>query len=151
MLDRNREKALASKPATGGSVVDVVMILLRCAFLLGFCGILIRSVGAHDMPLYPPQSGYTVVDAFAGVKFDQPVALRSPPGETNRLFVVERTGKIMLMTNLAAPTASVFLDLRTDLDASPWEAGLLGLTFHPGYATNGRFFVYRTLTTSSPA
>jgi len=37
-----------------------------------------------------------------------------------------------------------FLDLRDQLLSSSIEQGLLGLTFHPHYETNGRFFAYWT-------
>ncbi len=70
-----------------------------------------------------------------------------PPKEgRNRLFIVERTGLIQVVTNLAAPTRSLFLDLRQDLSSDYLEAGLLAMAFHPGYATNRQFFVLRTLT-----
>jgi hypothetical protein len=59
-------------------------------------------------------------------------------------FVVERTGRIMVITNLAAPNKTVFLDLSTDTYSAYLEAGLLGLAFHPGYVTNRSFYVFRT-------
>ena len=42
-----------------------------------------------------------------------------------------------------ASTPTVFLDIHTKVVAGG-EQGLLGLAFHPQYATNGRFFVYYT-------
>ena len=38
----------------------------------------------------------------------------------------------------------MFLDIHTQGDHGGGEQGLLGLAFHPQYATNGRFFVYYT-------
>jgi glucose/arabinose dehydrogenase len=98
---------------------------------------------------------YTVTDAFPGLTFTNPVCIASVPGETNRLFVVERIGRIVVITNLAAPTRSIFMDISdrvinaadTTVNA---EEGLLGLAFHPGFATNGYFYVFYTgLTTTS--
>ena len=61
---------------------------------------------------------------------------------SNRLFVVEQAGVIKVLQP-GASTASIFLDLSAKvLDGG--ERGLLGLAFHPAYATNGRFFVYYT-------
>src|SRR6185369_12324301 len=60
------------------------------------------------MPPAPPTYGYTVTNAFGALNFFDPVCIASPPGETNRLFVVERGGTIAVITNLAAPTRSVF-------------------------------------------
>ena len=63
---------------------------------------------------------------------------------TGRIFIVEQTGRIRIIQGgqlLQTP----FLDI-TDrviaLSSSYDERGLLGLAFHPQYASNGRFFVY---------
>lgn len=61
---------------------------------------------------------------------------------TNRLFIVEQAGVIrVLQPGASIPT--VFLDFRT-LTLAEGERGLLGLAFHPQYASNRRFFVYYT-------
>ncbi len=98
-----------------------------------------------QFPSKPSFSGYGLSNVLGTLRFENPVAVASPPGETNRLFVVERTGRIMVVTNLATPTKSVFLDGRDQLYSGNVESGLLGLAFHPGYATNGYFYTYRTL------
>jgi hypothetical protein len=51
---------------------------------------------------------YTTEPAFPGVTFDGAVALASPPGETNRLFVVEKAGKIYVLN--AADGRGQYLD-----------------------------------------
>ena len=61
---------------------------------------------------------------------------------SGRLFIVEQGGVIRVLQSGAA-TASVFLDIRSKVIAGG-ERGLLGLAFHPQYASNGRFFVYYT-------
>ena len=61
---------------------------------------------------------------------------------SNRLFIVEQGGIIkVLQPGSSTPTA--FLDIHTKVVAGG-ERGLLGLAFHPQYASNGRFFVYYT-------
>jgi uncharacterized repeat protein (TIGR03806 family) len=103
----------------------------------------------------PPATTYTTTPAFA-VTFAQPIALVTPPGETRRLFVVEKTGRIWVIPDVTAatPTRTLFLDLSarvtvsTDLND---ERGLLALAFHPNYATNGQFYVWYTLTTTTGA
>ena len=77
-----------------------------------------------------------------------------PPGETNRLFVVERGGTIQVVNNLqTTPTKQTFLDLPAFLSATNGgsisttsEQGLLGLVFHPNYAQNGYFYVFYSVT-----
>jgi glucose/arabinose dehydrogenase len=69
----------------------------------------------------------------------------SPPGDA-RLFVVEQRGAIRIYENerlLPAP----FLDISRDSGGpvvAGGEQGLLGLAFHPRYASNGQFFVWYT-------
>ena len=102
------------------------------------------------LPLQGTFAGYQLSPPLGGLKFDWPVAAVSPPGETNRLFVVEKTGRIQLLTNLAVPNKTLFLDLSDSVDVSNIETGLLGLEFHPGFATNRTFFVFRTRVMSTP-
>ena len=96
------------------------------------------------LPLTPPIYGYSVTNAFGTLNFIDPVCIASPPGETNRLFVVERGGTIAVISNLASPTRAVFLNISNEVSHGVEECGLLCLTFHPGYATNGYFYVWYT-------
>lgn len=100
------------------------------------------------IPREPGTFGYIFENAFPGLAFDSPVAVVSPPGETRRLFVVEQSGRIRVIPDLDRPTVETFLDLRSGL-VTGGEQGLLGLAFHPGYARNGRFFVFRTVTATT--
>lgn len=111
------------------------------------------------MPSAPPTFGYTSTNAFGTLTFVNPVAIVSPPGETNRLFIVEKSGTIQVITNLAAPTKTLFLNISNRVTStegnttSNGEQGLLGMAFHPGYATNRYFFLFYTgpATTSANA
>ena len=98
----------------------------------------------------PPDAGqsYAIEDALGGLPFNQPMSIRSPPGETNRLFVSERPGYIVVVTNMAAPSHSVLLDIASTVNTSS-EGGLLSFAFHPDFANNGYFYVYYTLTTTT--
>ena len=91
----------------------------------------------------PP--GYQLVNAFGTITFTQPLCLRTPPGETNRIFVLEKTGLIQVLTNVGAatPGKSIYMDLRSNLSTSV-EQGLLGLAFHPQFQSNGYFYIYRS-------
>jgi glucose/arabinose dehydrogenase len=124
----------------------------KLVILLAFgCAALFQAFAFTPAPinleLTRPISGFGFADAFPGMRFTQPVAVVSAPGETNRVFVVERRGIIWAITNLDQPTRSIFLDLnaKTLWDVPYNESGCLGLAFHPGFATNGYFFVYRTV------
>ena len=104
------------------------------------------------LPAAPPATNYTTERVFPSLAFSQPIALVTPPGETNRLFVVEKTGRILVLNALATtPTRGVFLDLTALVGNSSGEQGLLALAFHPDYARNGFFYVWFTLNTTTAA
>ncbi|TGK00498.1 sugar dehydrogenase [Leptospira selangorensis] len=78
--------------------------------------------------------------------FNAPLFLVSPSGDTSRIFVLEQGGKVRLIKDGTLLT-SPFLDLGSeglDLILFSGERGLLGLTFHPNYNSNGRFWVNYT-------
>jgi len=62
---------------------------------------------------------------------------------TNRLFLLERAGRILVLPS-GASMGIVFLDISGKVLTTGGEQGLLGLAFHPQYSTNGRFFVFYT-------
>ena len=113
------------------------------AFVLPAHGELTRVLNTTlSMPQNPATRGYVLQQQF-GRTFSAPVALVTPPGETNRLFIVEKVGRISLITNLTAatPTVLTFLNITTKVNPDG-EQGLLGLAFHPNYAQNGYFYVF---------
>jgi glucose/arabinose dehydrogenase len=70
-----------------------------------------------------------------------PLYLTAPESDT-RLFIVEKGGTIRIVKGgslLPIP----FLDISGQVSTGR-EQGLLGLAFHPQYATNGRFIVHYT-------
>jgi len=71
-----------------------------------------------------------------------PVYVTHAHDGTNRLFIVEQPGRILVLQP-GAGTATVFLDITAKV-LFGGEQGLLGLAFHPQYATNRRFFVNYT-------
>jgi glucose/arabinose dehydrogenase len=71
-----------------------------------------------------------------------PVFVTNAHDGSNRLFVVEQEGRIkVLQPGSTAP--GVFLNITSKV-LSGGERGLLGLTFHPRFSTNRRFFVNYT-------
>ncbi|PYM13694.1 MAG: hypothetical protein DME18_08405, partial [Verrucomicrobia bacterium] len=103
-------------------------------------------------PLSPPVYGYITTNAFGSLTLTNPAAMASPTGETNRLFVAEQRGRVAVVTNLLNPTRTVFLDISSRVvgGVPNDERGLLGLAFHPGYATNRYFFVFYSTISTTP-
>jgi cysteine-rich repeat protein len=86
-----------------------------------------------------PVSGTAIKAVRIASGLSSPLLVTAPPRDVSRIFIVEQTGTIRVMkwgTLLPAP----FLDIHAKI-TSGGERGLLGLAFHPSYATNGRFFV----------
>ncbi|PVW16517.1 PQQ-dependent sugar dehydrogenase [Marixanthomonas spongiae] len=75
--------------------------------------------------------------------FNNPVNLQNAGDD--RLFVVEQNGVIKILNADGTVNATPFLDISTQVSCCN-ERGLLGLAFHPDYATNGYFFVNYTNT-----
>ncbi len=59
----------------------------------------------------------------------------------NRLFIVERSGKIWICDANGNKSATPFLDISAKVYTADDEQGLLGLAFHPQYKSNGYFYV----------
>ncbi|HMG88534.1 MAG TPA: PQQ-dependent sugar dehydrogenase [Chryseolinea sp.] len=88
---------------------------------------------------------YQIVVAFPKLSFQRPVDLQHPGDNTNRIFVVDQPGEIHVFQNEATTSAKkLFLDIKSKVDDSGNEEGLLGLAFHPEYKSNGYFYVNYT-------
>ena len=109
--------------------------LLACLLLAaGSCDN--QSSPATMRPPAAP-SGYMTVRVADGLS--EPVDLTAPPGDTTRIFIVEKTGKIRILKG-GQVLSRAFLDI-SSLVSRGSEQGLLGLVFHPQYASNGKFYV----------
>ena len=70
---------------------------------------------------------------------DSPVWVGAAPGDTGRLFVLEKRGVIRIVRD-GAVEPTPFLDIDA-LISSTGERGLLGLAFSPQYGADGEFYV----------
>jgi len=81
---------------------------------------------------------------FTGL--DRPILIRNAHDGSHRLFIVEQTGRIkVVQPGTSVPT--VFIDLSSKIVVpviTGDERGLLGMTFSPNFATNGKFYVNYT-------
>ncbi|HEX4343347.1 MAG TPA: PQQ-dependent sugar dehydrogenase, partial [Verrucomicrobiae bacterium] len=121
------------------------LCFLAAAIVLPAAGQLVRvpNTSLTNVPPQPPVFGYILNNAFTGLSFIQPVCLAAPPGETNRLFVLGKLGTMWVITNLAAPNMNIVMTLPVISDS---ESGLIGLAFHPGFATNRLFYIFSSRT-----
>lgn len=107
------------------------------SFGLGAAGNLPVS-GAFDLNLPPPPPPLALQQVASGMS--RPVLVAAPPGDP-RLFVVEQTGDIEIISG-GSVLPNPFLRIGVTCCG---ERGLLGLAFHPQYASNGKFYINYTI------
>jgi glucose/arabinose dehydrogenase len=84
-----------------------------------------------------------------------PVSLANAGDGSNRLFIVEQEGLVRIYdTETETLLGTPFLDIQGEVfslldDGGRNEQGLLGLAFHPDYASNGLFYVNYTASPSN--
>ena len=74
--------------------------------------------------------------------FEAPLFVTQAGDGSRTLFVIEQAGRIRIVQG-GGPAPDPFLDISDRITAGG-EQGLLGLAFHPDYASNGFFFVNYT-------
>jgi glucose/arabinose dehydrogenase len=82
---------------------------------------------------------------------ERPVFLTHAPGDTSRLFVLEKRGRIRIIED-GVLLATPFLNIDNIIGGGTSdnnEQGLLGLAFHPDYDDNGYFYVNFTANTDA--
>ena len=94
----------------------------------------------RDVPIqFPPNGDYVLKMVARGLS--KPIYLTHAGDKSGRLFVVEQVGHVKVIVDdrvLSKP----FFDIRAQVSIRAPEQGLLGLAFHPEYASNGLFFVH---------
>ena len=99
--------------------------------------------GDPIVPTFAP-STIQATPVFAGVNLSAPTALTQAPGDDTRWFALEQRGVVTVFANDdATATGSTFLNISLRVQFSG-EAGLLGIAFHPDFASNGQVFLSYT-------
>jgi glucose/arabinose dehydrogenase len=129
------------------AIALLTVALVACAVPDGAGG----PVDGDDPPLgddppsdTPPPVSVTLQPVASG--FDRPLGIEHAPDASGRLFVVERPGTVRLVSS-GAVSELPYLDISHRIyeqGADAGETGLLGMTFHPGFAENGRLFLHYT-------
>lgn len=94
-------------------------------------------------PAAPPSSSaIATVRAFNSLSFDQPTAMLQAPEDDSQWYVVEKAGRVRVFDNVSSPSSSrTFVDIRSVVESTPNEAGLLSIAFHPNWQSNGRVYL----------
>jgi glucose/arabinose dehydrogenase len=94
---------------------------------------------SYDGPLYRLGESAGALTLTQIGDFARPTQVLSPPGDTSELFVVEKAGRVRL---LSGGVVSDFLDIRDKVQDDGYEEGLLGFVAAPDYASSGRVFAF---------
>jgi len=77
--------------------------------------------------------------------FASPIGVVPIPDNSGRMVVIDQVGMLWVLDASGNKMATPFIDLTSrmvTLNPGFDERGLLGLAFHPNYASNGRLFIY---------
>lgn len=102
---------------------------------------------AGDIDAGPPPvdpcmgSGPPALDVETVGSFTRPVLVTYAPGDDGAIYIVEQPGRVQRVAPGGAVNEFVSINVENG-DSGGNEQGLLGLAFHPDYASNGRFFMY---------
>src|SRR5688572_12081397 len=84
---------------------------------------------------------------WTNVAIQRPVWFCEAPDGSNRKFVVEQRGKVLVLpADQTSTNAEVFLDITSRRPYTSNEEGLLGFAFHPQFKASGKFYIYYSLT-----
>jgi len=114
-------------------IFNRLFALLFCLFLLID---LPGGTPARAAAIFNPAE-VVLREAVSGLTL--PVFLTNAGDGSDRLFIVERPGRVRIFKNGSLLAAS-FLDIQSLVNDAGSEQGLLALAFHPNYETNGLLY-----------
>lgn len=121
----------ASTPAHAAGAVNVVVINTDAK----------SGTLTNGYTYTTPTGTLALVNVVSGLT--GPVGIERPPND-NRFFIVEQRGTVRILENGALRSGN-FLDIQSVTNFDGQEQGLLGLAFHPNFATNHKFYVNYTI------
>jgi glucose/arabinose dehydrogenase len=132
----HHEKVRLYKPSPLRFFIGMKKMPSRIAVVL-FFGALILSAQAQPLPQIQLQP------VFPHLEISRPVWMGEAPDGSGRFFVIGQAGKILIVKKGSdGGDAKEFFNIE---DRHPYfdnEDGLMSIAFHPGFKTNGLFYVY---------
>ncbi len=114
-------------------------LLASSALVVGALVAASSSASAAPGATHPPHLSFPLRVGALG----QAVKVVGIPDSTGRMFIVDRLGRVLVWTP-GQTHASVYLDMRSRVNASGGEQGLLGIAVWPGFRTAPLFFITYT-------
>ena len=113
---------------------------MQARTIFALCALAAVLAGCGDANHPAPSASISLQPVATGLS--SPLDLEQPPDNSGRLFVVEQGGFIRIIQS-GALLAQPFLDLSSKIvpNFAGTEMGLLGVTFHPAFQQNRKFYV----------
>ena len=115
-------------------------MFVQARTIFALCALAAVLAGCGDANHPAPSASISLQPVATGLS--SPLDLEQPPDNSGRLFVVEQGGFIRIIQS-GALLAQPFLDLSSKIvpNFAGTEMGLLGVTFHPAFQQNRKFYV----------
>jgi len=109
--------------------------------LSGLLGLFVSQTTAQPLPKIQLRA------VFPALTLDRPVWMCQAPDGSDRFFVVEQPGRILILPKGSDGTQPKeflsIVDRETYVEAGAnTGVGLMSMAFHPGYKTNGLFYIF---------
>jgi glucose/arabinose dehydrogenase len=116
-----------------------MLTLKRLILSVAGCALATATVTSPAQPL--PKVRLT--STFPAITFERPIWMSEAPDDSGRLFVIEQAGRILAIQKGTDGSATTeFLNITNRHPYMTDEEGLMSIAFHPGFKTNGLFYVY---------
>lgn len=130
----------------GATATDEVTVTIRDLDAPLLSGLDARPGNTSCIAPEPPANSASIVRTrvFSELSFSSAVGLLREPDNNLRWYVIEKAGQVKVFNNSATTDLRTFVDIRSLVDGSLYESGLLAMAFHPDFANNGEVFLYYT-------
>ncbi len=140
-LQQMRKRSMAA-------LVVVVSVTSLSSVAIGNPGLATRPLNDCVAPERPAVDANVDVEIVATQNGAWPVEMLRAPGDPTRWYVADRSGYVAIYQDGPTLTRTgTLLDISGQVErvlgGREWnEMGLLGMAFHPDFASNGEFFLY---------
>jgi glucose/arabinose dehydrogenase len=123
-----------------GGVIDCAAMIRNLSYMLcTACLLTLHAVVAMADPLPKIE----LQTAFPALTVRRPVWMSEAPDGSGRFFIVEQPGVILVVHGgTDGSDHKEFLNIEDRKPEVDNEEGLMSIAFHPGFKTNGLFYVY---------
>jgi glucose/arabinose dehydrogenase len=128
------------------------IVIRRFVFTVLLVAMMVAVTQAQDAPITrietPPSADDVQLTPVITDGLRRPIYLTNAADGSGRVFIVEQGG-VIYVTDSDMSDLGIYLDVSALVSAEAnssgyTERGLLGLAFHPAYASNGTFFINYT-------